>query len=144
MPILDVNETSGTAILSLYTGNTPITQFTFANGQVSLAARPNSITLSLDAFQEQLDAIALWVMLVNDKLSPAATDLEEFMIEVVRDTMEIKAEYKAGSTKLTEATRANGANSITFAARPAYTMPWSDFHRWYCFLKMVRRDCAGG
>lgn len=145
MPVFDVNEATRTSTLKLYSGGAPLTQFSYAAGAVTLAARPNPVTLSLADLALQLDTIGQWVGMVNDRLSPVLTPLTDYKSEIKKkENGTIVGTHNADDAELTRVKCEANSGEATFEPRPEYTMPYADFLRWICFLKQFYRDCVGG
>lgn len=141
-PVIDINPTAATASLALYSGATPLTQYTYAAGQVTLAARPSPVTLSKVELGKQLGDIEQWIGQVSDGLSPATGALGKFMAKVKRTNTKVKADYEADGVAITDAEYDLSDYEYTFGPRPQHTMTYCDFVRWVRFLRGFERDCA--
>ena len=144
MPAFDINEALGTSSVALYDGGSvPLTQFSYANGLVTVTARA-VVTVSLAQLRAYLDTLDQWASMVKDALSPQTGVLDEFDLDVKSKNGNTTATYKIGNTRLTKAEYDWNTRLIAFDARPEVVIGWCDCLRWFAFLRTFYRDCAGG
>jgi len=144
MPVFEIDEVTRTSVLKLYLSGVPFTQFSYANGSVTLAERLQSVTLTVADAGRQLETLGQWAAMVSDQLSPASGAVGEFMSEVKKANNKTEGDYKIGGVKVTDASYVWGSGNIKYEARPEHTMSWSGFLRWLTWMKSYHRDCAGG
>lgn len=142
MAIIDINDMTGVGRLSLYVGETPLTQFVYQDGDVTIAERDSEASYSLADLKSLIEDVERWIMNVRDKLNPPFTGYEPFRIEFMRDGDEVTAEYKVNGTTLSEIAFAFNTGLMTLQPRPEYTFSWAAFLRWHQFFKDLLRDCA--
>jgi len=144
MPIFDVNEAAGTSTLKLYSGGAPLTQYSYAAGQVTVAERLDPAVLSCLDTDYQIAIIEDWIRQVSNWLNPSSTAIERFMAKVNRKANKTNGNYESNDVVLTDAEFVHATAVFTFGPRAQHVLPWSDYVRWTRFLRDFHRDCAGG
>lgn len=127
-----IDTAAGTASFDLYIGEVYQTQYVYAAGLVTLAARPLPIVVSRAGFYENFDLINMWKQLIANNLAPPASTrwMSKIILRRLNGPPRIKLEYEISEVPFISATFRQNQDEVTIDPRPQLILPWSDFVAW--------------
>ena len=145
MPILSVDSINKLATLEVEVGGVIVTTFSYANGIVTLSARPVAVDISNEEFDTRIAQIKTWISDIEAIIVPVVTTKVKYRIEYKRTNTGLEAKYILTSginIIVTEAVYNDSTGLTTFSPRVETAMAWTDFVYWVYFLSHIRSEIS--
>jgi|SRR3990167_7481946 len=133
------DETTGTASMDVYSNNVFITNHSYADNLITLAATTGNTVMSMAEHTVYKEDLAFFAKNINEQLIPIIQDRGEFTDSIEKKNGKLEYDYKFENKKAVNATYDYSTDIITMRPTQLTTINYNEYNR---LVDYVQRMCA--